>query len=50
MADNILQDTGSDYASKRLPQIPNFYSAVEDKDTIVIEDNDGGGDGEQTTE
>lgn len=40
MAENILQDTESDYATKQLPEIPSFYSAVEEPDAIVIEDGD----------
>jgi 1-phosphatidylinositol-4-phosphate 5-kinase len=45
MADNILQDTESDYATKQLPQIPNYYSTMIDRDAIVIEEDHGNGNG-----
>lgn len=40
MAENIFQDTASDYATKKLPQIPFRYSALEDRDVVVIEEVD----------
>lgn len=40
MAENILQDTESDYASKDLPQIPSMYRSMDEKDLVIIEDED----------
>ena len=40
MAENIFQDTASDYATKKLPQIPLRYSTLEDRDVVVIEEVD----------
>lgn len=42
MAENILQDTDSDYATKKLPLIPeNDYAAIEHADGAVLINQDG---------
>jgi len=40
MAENILQDTKSDYATKGLPQIPNNYVTSEHHDLIIIDERE----------
>jgi len=41
MIANILQDKNSDYATKKLPDIPtDNYKETEDHDMIIVTDND----------